>query len=754
MSSVIHRITLIRRPPSEPGEGPGGGLGFSVRGGIEHGLGHFVSTVEPGSEAHLQGLRPGDQILKVDGMSLLGSTHKEVVNLISSRPRSIDLEVRSVGVIPVKERPGDPVSWRTVDSGPEDTRIIVPQIRPSEQFEARVTIDLGKPSQQHGLGCSVCRGPPHKPGIFVQSTKPGGLARNAGIRPGDQILDCNGVSFQNADFTEAVRTLKTSRHLDLLVRKGAGADLFPGESSGYESSSASSNGSAKHDHKHRLNAVIEEDEDEIETEVELHHQVVSENRIRLEEKMIGEERKRLEEEQERLKREALRLDKERKRFEEEKKMVLKQQHQQNAVEDEAETTTDNGGLATALRKELQRRQEAKLKNGDDSKSETTTTNSMAKKAPSIHANLKNDKHDALMEEFKRAHKKMFRNEHENLEEEIVEEPSTKIPPPPSSTTAVIVEDAKKAPTTILIQPKATTANLLKPKAPPPPPPMRTSPLLTTSTTTANSSSTSSQEREDEEMSVSPGIPTPDYDSSPGHSPLRRRKKNGEFSHEIRRLSSSMSSLVTTSNESTSSQPRRKSRSRLCGVHSVPEMEVGSSSSTSSSASVNSRRHSHNHPQYMAIKSKTKTFSKRHPPTTTSSSNMATMDSFVIVDKPRSANKPPPFYFENEEKYSFNGSGNGGGKTVRFSFGEEGAIASQDYRAANAIGASAANTLTRTNGSKSANVVNGSISSVCSTSTEDESSSVATTATRSSAYQRRKQTVMSKKANGGKVRDAF
>ena len=104
---------------------------------------------------------------------------------------------------------------------------------------------------QQGLGCSVCRGPPSKPGVFVQSTKPGGLAREAGLRPGDQVgkeftksiiilckniclqvLDCNGVSFRRLAFQDAVAQLKSSRHLDLLLRKGAGADLFPSESSG------------------------------------------------------------------------------------------------------------------------------------------------------------------------------------------------------------------------------------------------------------------------------------------------------------------------------------------------------------------------------------------------------------------------------------------------------------------------------------------------------------------------------------------
>jgi C-terminal processing protease CtpA/Prc len=60
-------------------------LGFSIRGGIEHGLGHFVSSVEPDSEAHRQGLRPGDEVLTVCGLPILGATHKEVVNFISSR---------------------------------------------------------------------------------------------------------------------------------------------------------------------------------------------------------------------------------------------------------------------------------------------------------------------------------------------------------------------------------------------------------------------------------------------------------------------------------------------------------------------------------------------------------------------------------------------------------------------------------------------------------------------------------------------
>ena len=43
-------------------------------------------------------------------------------------------------------------------------------------------------------------------------------------------------------FFQAVNVLKTSRQLDLIIRKGSGLDLFPGESSGYNSSASSANG--------------------------------------------------------------------------------------------------------------------------------------------------------------------------------------------------------------------------------------------------------------------------------------------------------------------------------------------------------------------------------------------------------------------------------------------------------------------------------------------------------------------------------
>jgi harmonin len=62
------------------------------------------------------------------------------------------------------------------------------------------------------------------------------------LRPGDQILSCNGVDFGDIAFTEAVAIMKSSSVLELIVRTCAGLDLFPGESSGYNSSASSITG--------------------------------------------------------------------------------------------------------------------------------------------------------------------------------------------------------------------------------------------------------------------------------------------------------------------------------------------------------------------------------------------------------------------------------------------------------------------------------------------------------------------------------
>ena len=80
---VTQTVTLQREHHQQ-------GFGFCLRGGVEHGVGHFVSSVDDGSIAEAQGIKAGDQILCVEGLPLTTATHKEAVSFIASRNKVIE----------------------------------------------------------------------------------------------------------------------------------------------------------------------------------------------------------------------------------------------------------------------------------------------------------------------------------------------------------------------------------------------------------------------------------------------------------------------------------------------------------------------------------------------------------------------------------------------------------------------------------------------------------------------------------------
>uniref|UniRef100_A0A182JZ22 PDZ domain-containing protein n=1 Tax=Anopheles christyi TaxID=43041 RepID=A0A182JZ22_9DIPT len=224
-----------RNPPNT-----GSNFGFSIRGGLEYGTGFFVSAIERDSEADRQGLKVGDQIIRVNGYQVEDAVHRELAQFIANQERLI-MKVRGLGILPIKERTADPLTWHVVSFGmsrdKQDTLLLEEPCGGGRDVKVILSV-----APRTKLGCGICKGPDWKPGIFVQFTKEGGVAREAGLRPGDQILSCNGHSFAEATFGEAVAVMKSSHVLELVVRPSAGLDLFPGESSGYNSSASSVNG--------------------------------------------------------------------------------------------------------------------------------------------------------------------------------------------------------------------------------------------------------------------------------------------------------------------------------------------------------------------------------------------------------------------------------------------------------------------------------------------------------------------------------
>jgi PDZ domain len=56
-------------------------------------MGQFIGKVDAGSPAEESGLREGDRIMEVNGVSVVGKNHAEVVGLVKSRIGEVDMLV-------------------------------------------------------------------------------------------------------------------------------------------------------------------------------------------------------------------------------------------------------------------------------------------------------------------------------------------------------------------------------------------------------------------------------------------------------------------------------------------------------------------------------------------------------------------------------------------------------------------------------------------------------------------------------------
>ena len=75
---------------------------------------------------------------------------------------------------------------------------------------------------------SVCEGPPHRRGVYIQTTEEGSVARVAGIKSGDRILHCNGMDMTSVDFDEVFNDLSLNwRCLPYRSSRGPPWIFFP-----------------------------------------------------------------------------------------------------------------------------------------------------------------------------------------------------------------------------------------------------------------------------------------------------------------------------------------------------------------------------------------------------------------------------------------------------------------------------------------------------------------------------------------------
>nr|XP_055032906.1 PDZ domain-containing protein 7 isoform X1 [Misgurnus anguillicaudatus]XP_055032907.1 PDZ domain-containing protein 7 isoform X1 [Misgurnus anguillicaudatus]XP_055032908.1 PDZ domain-containing protein 7 isoform X1 [Misgurnus anguillicaudatus] len=204
-------LTVIR--------GDDGQLGFSVRGGSEHGLGVFISKVQRNSSAELAGLCVGDKLLEVNGVSMENISMSSAVKVLTDHTR-LRLAVQRVGRVPGGRYTNEKTTWVDLIH----RRMIV------EESDAPVsayssdgalcrTVHLHLSHSQSCLGLNIRGGREYNLGIYISKLDPGGLAEQGGIKMGDQILSANGVSFENISHQRAVEVLKSQPHVLLTIKE-------------------------------------------------------------------------------------------------------------------------------------------------------------------------------------------------------------------------------------------------------------------------------------------------------------------------------------------------------------------------------------------------------------------------------------------------------------------------------------------------------------------------------------------------------
>ncbi|XP_062987464.1 protein scribble homolog [Elgaria multicarinata webbii] len=216
-----------------------GGLGISIAGGKgstpykgdDEGI--FISRVSEEGPAARAGVRVGDKLLEVNGVSLHHAEHHVAVEALRGSGSSVSMTV-------LRERMVEPENAITVtplrpedDYSPRERReglLLFPEGPEGSGPQAqRLSACLMR--NERGLGFSIAGGKgstPYRPGdtgIFISRIAEGGAAHRDGtLHVGDRVISINGVDMTEARHDQAVALLTAaSPTIALLVEREAAA---------------------------------------------------------------------------------------------------------------------------------------------------------------------------------------------------------------------------------------------------------------------------------------------------------------------------------------------------------------------------------------------------------------------------------------------------------------------------------------------------------------------------------------------------
>uniref|UniRef100_A0A3B4ADX9 Multiple PDZ domain crumbs cell polarity complex component n=1 Tax=Periophthalmus magnuspinnatus TaxID=409849 RepID=A0A3B4ADX9_9GOBI len=191
------------------------GLGISLEVNSGH---HYIRSVLPeGPVGRCGKLYSGDELLEVNGISLIGESHKEVVRILKELPLCVYMTC-------CRPAPHLQTDMDSIIPEPEDliTKFQVPDNVAEEAIGSALAmwelevqnIELEK--GEGGLGFSILdyQDPmdPSKTVIVIRSLVPDGVAEQDGrLLPGDRLMYVNATNLENASLEDAVQALKGAK---------------------------------------------------------------------------------------------------------------------------------------------------------------------------------------------------------------------------------------------------------------------------------------------------------------------------------------------------------------------------------------------------------------------------------------------------------------------------------------------------------------------------------------------------------------